>query len=261
MMKTLMSCLCLLLAGCFTTPDNPISRNNNAVTASVGEERIAYSEVVGDSEKGPMGAGALSYSLQSGVLMLDVSAKYARGNDVTYNGFILQTGAPLSFNHRSTMEDASIQFGGLIPSGDHFQWGLLGQTDYHYWDRNDTSNPAGYDEKYRHYDVGGALLFQWWTGPVVFSFSPSVLFMVDPHMTASDVPGAPGFSHTFELQPTVGGGLDFKTSFIVTRHQSLSLDLNGSYFYYVESQEYMGLFEPNSHTYVPSAWLGYSILL
>jgi hypothetical protein len=261
-MKTLMCCLSLLLlAGCFTIPDNPIARNNNAITASVGGERIAYAEAIGDSEKGAMRAAALSYSIDSGALMMDISAKYAHGNDVTYNGAIIQTGAPLSFDHPSTMEDAAIQFGGLIPSGGHFQWGLLAQTDYHYWDRNDTTNPAGYDEKYRHYDVGGALLFQWWTGRVVFSFSPSVLFMVDPHMTASDLPGAPGFNHTFELQPTVGGGLDFKTSFNVTRHQSLSLDLNGLYYYYVESSAYMGLFEPNSHTYVPSVLLGYSILL
>lgn len=260
-MKTLMCCLSLLLAGCFTIPNDPITRNNNAITASVGEERIHYTEAIGDTETGAMRAAALSYSVESGVLMMDISGRYAHGNDVKYNGAIIQTGAPLSFDHRSTMEDAAIRFGGLIPIGSHFQWGLLAQTDYHYWDRNDTTSPSGYDEKYRHYDVGGALLFQWWTSRLVFSFSPTVRFMIDPHMTVSDLPGAPGFTHTFPLQPTLNGALDFKTSFNVTGHQSLSLDLNGSYFNYVESQAYMGLYEPNSYTFVPSVLLGYSILL
>src|ERR1700683_2378078 len=52
LMKTLMCCLSLLLAGCSTTRDNPIERNNNAITASVGAERIEYGEAVGDTETG-----------------------------------------------------------------------------------------------------------------------------------------------------------------------------------------------------------------
>lgn len=260
-MKALICCLSLLLYGCVAVPDDPIARNDNAVTASAGDERIHYSESIGDKEIGTMHATALSYALDSDSLMMNVSGGYAHGNDVTYDGAILQTGAPLSFNHPSTTEDAVIQLGGMVPGGDRFQSGLLAQVDYHYWDRNDTTNPAGYDEKYRHYDVGAAFLFQWWTGPVVFSFSPTVTFMIDPRMTASDIPGAPGFTHTFPLQPTFGGGLDFKASFNVTRHQSVSLDLNGSYFNYAESAEYMGLYEPNSYSFVPSLMLGYSILL
>lgn len=260
-MRAVMCCLSLLLAGCVTAPEDPIARNNNAITASVGEERIHYTEAIGDAETGAMRAAALSYSLDSDGFMMNVSGKYAHGNDVKYNGAIIQTGAPLTFSHPATMEDAAIQLGGLIPGGGHFQSGALAQIDYHYWDRNDTTNPAGYDEKYRHLDVGVAFLFQWWTGPVVFSFSPTVLFMINPRMTASDIPGAPGFRHTFDLQSTIGGGLDFKTSFQVTRHQSLSLDLNGSYFNYVESDEYMGLYEPNSYSFVPSLLVGYSILL
>lgn len=260
-MKPLLCCLSLLLAGCFTIPDNPIARNNNAITASVGAERIQYGEAVGDTETGAMRAAALSYSLDSGPFMMDVSGKYAHGNDVTYKGFVIQTGAPISFSHPSTMEDAAIRLGGLISNGDHFQWGLLAQTDYHYWDRHATNSPYGYEEKYRHYDLGSGLLFQWWTGRVVFSFSPTVLFMVDPYLTVSDLPGTPSFRHTFDLQSTVGGALDFKTSFNVTKHQSLSLDLNALYFYYLESDPYMGLGEPDSHTYVPSVMLGYSILL
>lgn len=260
-MKTLMCCLSLLLAGCFTIPDSPIARNNNAITASVGAERLEYGEAVGDTETGTMRAAALSYSVDSGVFMMDISGKYAHSNDVRYNGFIIGTGAPVSFTHPSTMEDVVIRLGGVVPSGDHFQWGALAQADYHYWDRHATNPPAGYEEKYRHYDVGGALLFQWSTGRVVFSFSPTVLFMVDPYLAVSDLPGVPGFPHTFDLQSTVGGALDFKTSFNVTRHQSLSLDLNARYFYYLESNPYMGLGEPDSHTFVPTVLLGYSILL
>lgn len=260
-MKTLMTCcLSLLLAGCFTIPDNPIARNNNSVTASVGAERLEYGEAVGDTETGTMHAGALAYSLDSGAFMMDVSGQYAHSNDVTYKGFIISTGAPISFTHPSTMEDAVVRFGGVVPSGDHFQWGLLAQADYHYWDRHATNPPAGYEEKYRHYDLGGALLFQWWTGRVVFSLSPAVLFMVDPYLAVSDL-ALPGFPHTFDLQSTVGGALDFKTSFNVTRHQSLSLDLNARYFSYLESTSYESLGEPDSHTYVPSIMLGYSILL
>ncbi len=192
---------------------------------------------------------------------MDVSGKYAHSNDVTYKGFIIQTGAPISFTHPSTMEDFSIKLGGVVPSGDHFQWGMLARADYHYWDRHATTNPAGYEEKYRHYDLGTELLFQWRAGRVIFSLSPSVLFMVNPYLTVSDLPGSPGFTHTFDLQSTVGGALDLKTSVNLTRHQSLSLDLNGAYFYYYESDPYMGLGEPDSHTFVPTAMLGYSILL
>jgi len=104
-------------------------------------------------------------------------------------------------------------------------------------------------------------LFQWWTGPVVFSVSPTVLFMVDPYMTVSDIPGAAGFKHAFDLQSTVGGALDFKTSVNVTRHQSLVLDLNATYFYYYASDPYGGIYEPDSHTFIPTVLLGYSILL
>jgi hypothetical protein len=261
MVKYLLCCLSLLLPGCVSIPDDPIARNNNAITASVGDERIHYSEAIGDTETGAMRSEALSYSLDSDGLIMDISGKYAHGNNVTYDGAILQTGAPLTFSHPSTIEDVALQLGGLLPGGGHFQSGALGQIDYHYWDRNNTTNPAGYDEKYRHLDLGGELLFQWWTGPVVFSFSPTVLFMLDPHMTASDIPGAPGFRHTFELQPTFGGGLDLKANFTVTRHQSLSLDLNGTYFHYVQSSAYMGLYEPNSYSFEPSLMLGYSILL
>ncbi len=39
-MKILTCCLSLLLAGCYTIPDSPIARNNNAITASVGTERL-----------------------------------------------------------------------------------------------------------------------------------------------------------------------------------------------------------------------------
>ena len=259
-MKIFACCLSLLLAGCVTVPDDPIARNNNGVTASIGAERLSYGEAVGDAETGGMRAEALSYSVDSGGFMMDISGRYAHGNDITYKGFIIQTGAPLNYNHPSTMEDAAIKIGGLIPSGGHFQWGLLAQADYHYWDRHATTNPAGYEEKYRHYDLGAELLFQWWASRFVFSISPSVLFMVDPYLTVSDLPGVPGFIHTFDLQSTVGGGLDFKTSFNVTRHQSLSLDLNALYFSYLESQPFMGLGEPDSHTYRRSAMLGYSIL-
>lgn len=260
-MKLWMCCLCLPLAGCFTVPDNPIGRNNNAVTASVGAEHLKYGEAVGDTETGTMRAEALSYSLDSGAFMMDISGKYAHGDDVTYNGFIIGTGAPVRFSHPSSMEDAVLRLGGVLPSGDHFQWGLLAQADYHYWDRHATNPPGGYEEKYRHLDLGGALLLQWWTGRVVFSLSPTVQFMVNPYMTASDVPGQPGWTHTFDLSSTVGAALDFKTSVNLTRHQSLTLDLNGSYFYYVESNPYMGLFEPDSHTLVPTVLVGYSILL
>jgi hypothetical protein len=193
--------------------------------------------------------------------MLDVSGKYAHSNDVTYQGFIIQTNAPLSFTHPSTMEDFAVKVGGVVPSGDHFQWGMLAQADYHYWDRHATTNPAGYEEKYRHMDLGLDLLFQWRAGRVIFSLSPTVLFMVNPYLTVSDLPGTPSFRHTFDLQSTVGGALDFKTSVNVTRHQSLTLDLNGSYFYYLESQPFMGLGEPDSHTFVPTVLIGYSILL
>ena len=261
-MKTLMMCcLSLLLAGCITVPDRPIARNNNAVTASVGAERLEYGEAVGDTETGTMRAAALSYSVDSGVFMMNISAKYAHSsNDVRYNGFIIATGAPVAFDHASTMEDAAIKIGGVVPSGDRFQWGMLAVADFHYWDRHATNPPGGYEEKYRHYDLGLELPFQWAAGRVVFSVSPSVLFMVDPYLAVSELP-LPGFPHTFDLQSTVGGALDFKTSVNLTRHQSLSLDLNARYFYYLESNSYMGLGEPDSHTFVPSVMLGYSILL
>lgn len=259
-MKILMCCLSLLLAGCFTVPDTRIARNNNAVTASVGAQRLEYGEAVGDTETGTMNAAALSYSLDSGVFMMDITGQYAHSDDVRYDGFIISTHAPVTFTHPSTMEDATLRFGGVIPSGDHFQWGMLAQVDYHYWDRHATNPPGGYEEKYRHYDLGGALLFQWATGRVVFSLSPTVLFMVDPYLAVSDL-AVPGFPHTFDLQSTVGGALDFKTSVNLTRHQSLSLDLNARYFYYLESDPYMGLGEPDSHTFLPSVMLGYSILL
>ncbi len=259
-MKALTCCLCLLLAGCFTIPDNPIARNNNAVTASVGVEHLGYGEAVGDTETGTMRAAALSYSIDSGPFMMDVSAKYAHSTDVRYNGSLIGSNTPLTFTHPSTMEDAAIRLGGMVPSGDHFQWGMLAVADYHYWDRHATNPPGGYEDKSRHYDLGTELLFQWATGRLVFSFSPTVLFMVDPYLAVSDLP-LPGFPHTFDLQSTVGGALDFKTSFNLTRHQSLSLDLNGRYFYYLESNAYQGLGEPDSHTFLPSVMLGYSILL
>lgn len=260
MMKILACCCCLLLAGCFTIPENPITRNNNAVTASVGLERLEYGEAVGDTETGSMRAAALSYSADSGALIMDVSGKYAHGTDVRYNGFIIGTGAPITFTHPSTMEDAAIKIGGVVPNGDHFQWGMLAVADYHFWDRHATNPPGGYEEKYRHYDLGTELLFQWSTGRLVFSLRPSVLFMVDPYLAVSEI-AVPGFPHTFDLQSTVGGALDFKTSFNLTRHQSLSLDLNGRYFYYFESNSFMGLGEPDSHTFVPTVLLGYSFLL
>lgn len=260
-MKTVwMCCLSLLLAGCITIPDSPIAHTNNAVTASVGAERLQYGESAGDKETGTMQAEALSYSLDSGVLMMDITGKYAHSDDVRYNGSLIGSTVPLTFTHPSTMEDAIFRIGGVVPSGDHFQWGMLAQADYHYWDRHATNPPGGYEEKYRHYDLGTALVFQWAIHRVVFSLTPTVLFMVDPYLAVSDI-SLPGFPHTFDLQSTVGGSLDFKTSFIVTRHQSLSLDLNARYFYYFESDPFEGLGEPDSHTYVPSVMLGYSILL